>query len=205
MVQLKAVDAHDGRRLEGLLFVVATPIGNLEDITLRALADAAGGRAGGRRRHPAHRQLCCATSTSTRQLLSLHEHNEHARAQRSSRAWRRATRWRWSPTPARRRSPIPGPKLVAAAAAAGIRVEPMPGASAVMAALVSVWMSTRRIYVSSGFHQLRQKTRKQWFGSWSARSRRHGPWSSSRHPIGSIRTLEELSILVKDQSWSSVS
>ena len=125
------------------LYLVATPIGNLEDITLRALrvlreADL----------------IACEDTRQTGKLLahfdivdkpmvSYHEHNEAARtaeliAKLESRRDRRA----WSPMPARRLVSDPGYRLVQAAIGAGIPVVPMPGASAVLSALAAAGLPT---------------------------------------------------------------
>ena len=89
------------------LVVCPTPIGNLEDVTLRVLS--------------ALREadvVACEDTRRTRTLLdrygvsarlvSYHEHNEQQRAHPSwSSGCRRATRWRWSPTRACRWCPTP--------------------------------------------------------------------------------------------------
>ena len=89
--------------MPGTLFVVATPIGNLEDITaraLRVLREVALIAAEDTRR-TAHLLARYAIATPT---TSLHEHNEAAEggvARRAAAA--RATTSRSSRTPARRR------------------------------------------------------------------------------------------------------
>ena len=94
--------------MPGTLFVVATPIGNLEDITaraLRVLREVALIAAEDTRR-TAHLLARYAITTPT---TSLHEHNEARKtrvAHRAAAARRRASRS--SPTRARRPSPIPG-------------------------------------------------------------------------------------------------
>jgi 16S rRNA (cytidine1402-2'-O)-methyltransferase len=118
------------------LFIVATPIGNLGDVTFRALEVL--------RAVP----LVAAEDTRlTRRLLrpvrDHHSHGELPRPERAGRelraarapALRRAT-WPSSPTRARRVSD-PGEELVRAWAAEGGVVVPIPGASAVLAALVA--------------------------------------------------------------------
>ena len=134
-------------RMPGTLFVVATPIGNLEDITVRALR--------------VLREVAVIAAEDTRrtaQLLaryaittpttSLHEHNEAREVGGARRAARsEATASRWCPMPGRRRSPIPGGSLIRAAIDAGIRVEPIPGPSAVMAALAASGLADRGVHV----------------------------------------------------------
>ena len=118
----------------GCLYVVATPIGNLADISLRALhalalADAIG---------------CEDTRTSgaflrhfglEKPLLALHEHNERAgAAQVCARlaAGERVAYISDAGTPA---VSDPGAVLVQVVAAAGHRVMPLPGASSAVTAL----------------------------------------------------------------------
>ena len=109
------------------MVVCPTPIGNLEDITLRVLA--------------ALREadvVACEDTRHTRVLLerygvsatlvSYHEHNERARAARAGRAdARRRRSSRWSATPACRWCRDPGSALVQGCVAAGLAVEVLPG------------------------------------------------------------------------------
>jgi len=118
----------------GTLYLVATPIGNLEDITQRAL------------RVLAEVQVIAAEDTRrTRRLLehfglatavvSLFEHNERARIPG---LLARLARGESVAVVTDAGSPgisDPGYPLVRAAAAAGVRVESVPGPSAVIAAL----------------------------------------------------------------------
>ena len=116
------------------LYVVATPIGNLADLSLRAvhvlgLVDAVAcedTRVSGGLLH--HLGL-------HRPLIALHQHNEHAASvavvQRLSQGERIAY-VSDAGTPA---ISDPGAVLVAAVAAAGLRVLPIPGASSVVTAL----------------------------------------------------------------------
>lgn len=120
----------------GTLQVVATPIGNLEDVTLRAL------------RVLGEAELLLAEDTRrTRVLLdrhgiparprSLHAHNEAARRDEvlaALAAGRRVVLVSDAGTPL---VSDPGGRLVTAALAAGHRVEAVPGPSAPLAALVA--------------------------------------------------------------------
>ena len=83
-------------------------------------AGPARGAAHRRRGHAPHGHLLRHFAITT-PTVSLHEHNEAcARRRSSAAAWRRASRSRWSPTPARRPSPIREPSWSRPRAAAGI-------------------------------------------------------------------------------------
>ena len=125
------------------LYLVATPIGNLEDITLRAL----------RVLRSADR-IACEDTRQTAKLLnhfgistptvSYHLHNETGRAEElleSLKAGARIALVSDAGTPA---IADPGAELVARAIAAGIAVFPIPGANAALAALVAGGLSTER-------------------------------------------------------------
>jgi 16S rRNA (cytidine1402-2'-O)-methyltransferase len=120
----------------GLLSVVATPIGNLDDITLRALAtlrDADLILAEDTRRT---RTLLSQHNIGTA-LRSFHAHSGPdavARVVEQLLAGQRIALVTDAGTPL---VSDPGTDLVGAAAAAGVRVESIPGASAVIAALAS--------------------------------------------------------------------
>ncbi len=134
--------------VSGELLVVATPIGNLADLTQRA-----------REALETADLICCEDTRRTRELLSalgiragrrlvsLHEHNETARAD-----WvvdqvaggARVCVVSDAGTPA---VSDPGEVLVARAAARGLAVRPLPGASSVLAALVVSGLPTGRFCV----------------------------------------------------------
>jgi 16S rRNA (cytidine1402-2'-O)-methyltransferase len=137
----------------GTLFVVATPIGNLEDMTPRATAvlRAVSLIAAEDTRHT--RGLLNHFSIKT-PLISYHEHNERARSQELLRALNDGDVALVSDagTPG---VSDPGNWLVQAARAAGHRVSPVPGPSAVTAAVAAAGL------VSGPFTMLGFLPRKQ--------------------------------------------
>jgi 16S rRNA (cytidine1402-2'-O)-methyltransferase len=116
------------------LYVVATPIGNLADLSLRALhvlglVDV----------------VACEDSRVTRgllrhfaidkPLLALHQHNEREAAAEVLRHLAAGARVAYASDAGTPAISDPGAALVQAAAAAGFRIVPIPGASSVTAAL----------------------------------------------------------------------
>ncbi|MEO6445642.1 MAG: 16S rRNA (cytidine(1402)-2'-O)-methyltransferase [Gemmatimonadaceae bacterium] len=119
----------------GALFIVSTPIGNLGDITFRAVETL---RSVG--------VVLCEDTRHSRRLLdhyavgtssaALHEHNE---ARESPRLIQRMLSGESMALISDAGTPLlsdPGARLVAAAIEAGVRVVPVPGASALLSALV---------------------------------------------------------------------
>ncbi|MGI8773165.1 MAG: 16S rRNA (cytidine(1402)-2'-O)-methyltransferase [Acidobacteriaceae bacterium] len=136
-------------RLEPALYLVGTPIGNLEDITLRAL----------RVLRTADRILCEDTRESQHLLhhfdiqtraVSCHEHNEEARAAEVV-AWVQAGQSVAMISDAGMPGiSDPGLRLARAMIAAGLPVVPIPGANAAVAALVGSGLDTQR-FLFCGF------------------------------------------------------
>jgi 16S rRNA (cytidine1402-2'-O)-methyltransferase len=147
----------------GTLYVVATPIGNLEDVTLRALRilrEVSLVAAEDTRRTA---KLLQHYSISTR-TTSLHEHNEREKTPglvERLRAGESIAIVSDAGTPV---ISDPGQTLVAAARAAGIRVESIPGPSAVMAAIAASGLPAPE-FVFLGFPPIRSKDRKLWLAT----------------------------------------
>ena len=127
------------------LHVVATPIGHLGDITLRALATIA-----------AADLVLCEDTRVTRKLLDryglappLLAYHDHNAAEVRPRILQRLARGAAVALVSDAGTPLisdPGYKLVAAAIEAGNRVYPIPGASALLAALVAAGLPSDRFY-----------------------------------------------------------
>jgi 16S rRNA (cytidine1402-2'-O)-methyltransferase len=118
----------------GALYVVATPIGNLADLTLRAihvlgLVDAIACE-DTRQSAPLLRQLGIG-----KPLLALHEHNEREAAGTVLERLARGERVAYLSDAGTPAVSDPGALLVAAATAAGFRCIPVPGPSSATAAL----------------------------------------------------------------------
>jgi 16S rRNA (cytidine1402-2'-O)-methyltransferase len=147
--------------MPGTLFVVATPIGNLEDITVRALRvlrEVAVIAAEDTRR-TAHLLARHAITTPS---TSLHEHNE---AGKSDALVARLLRGDHIALVSDAGTPTvsdPGGRLIRAAIDAGVRVEPVPGPSAVLAALAASGLPTES-FSFLGFPPIRSKDRNEWF------------------------------------------
>lgn len=117
------------------LYVVATPIGNLGDITLRALEVLRGVD-----------RIACEDTRQTQKLLnhfqiatptvSCHEHNERQRATELVEALQGGARIALVSDAGTPAVSDPGSWLVREAIAAGVRVTPIPGANAALSALV---------------------------------------------------------------------
>jgi len=147
--------------MSGTLFVVATPIGNLEDITVRALRvlREVSVIAAEDTRHTAKLLARHTISTPT---TSLHEHNE---ASKSPSLIARLERGEHVALVSDAGTPTisdPGGRLVRNAVAAGIRVEPVPGASALLAAMAVAGVPTDT-FCFHGFPPVRAKDRNEWF------------------------------------------
>jgi 16S rRNA (cytidine1402-2'-O)-methyltransferase len=123
------------------LYIVATPIGNLEDITLRAL----------RVLRSADR-IACEDTRQTRKLLdrygittptiSSHEHNEAERSRQLIQELKNGARIAVVSDAGTPGISDPGMVFVQAAIADGLPVFPIPGANAALTALVASGLNT---------------------------------------------------------------
>ncbi|BBE52192.1 Ribosomal RNA small subunit methyltransferase I [Ferriphaselus amnicola] len=122
-------------KLEAALYVVATPIGNLRDISLRALdtLGAADTIAAEDTRNTRH--LLNAHGISDVRLLALHQHNERGAAEKIIAQLAQGLSVALVTDAGTPAVSDPGALLVDAVRAAGFRVIPIPGASAAVAAL----------------------------------------------------------------------
>ena len=131
--------------MPGVLYLIATPIGNLEDITYRAV-----------RLLAAVDLIACEDTRQTRKLLehygiqkptlSYHEHNE---AERAGELAERLLAGENVALVTDAGMPLvsdPGYRLVHAAIENGITVEPIPGPSAALAALAASGLPTHAFY-----------------------------------------------------------
>jgi 16S rRNA (cytidine1402-2'-O)-methyltransferase len=121
--------------LEKALYVVATPIGNLRDISLRALdvLGAADTIAAEDTRNTRH--LLNAHGIADARLLALHQHNERGAAEKVISLLAQGQKVALVTDAGTPAVSDPGALLVEAVRAAGFKVIPIPGASAVIAAL----------------------------------------------------------------------
>jgi 16S rRNA (cytidine1402-2'-O)-methyltransferase len=146
--------------MAGSLYVVATPIGNLEDITLRALRvlrEVAIIAAEDTRRTA---KLLSHYSIST-PTTSVHAHNEHRRIRGLLDRLATGDDIALVSDAGTPGISDPGRQLVAAAIERGFKVVAIPGASAVMAALVSSGFSMDA-FLFAGFPPRRSKARDEW-------------------------------------------
>lgn len=136
-------DAPASAALPPALYVVATPIGNLGDITRRAV-DTLGAAdvvlAEDTRRTG---MLLRRLEISTR-LVSAHEHNEASRARLVVEMLREGKSVALVSDAGTPLLSDPGARIVAEAAAAGFPVVPVPGASALLSALVASGIAAER-------------------------------------------------------------
>ncbi|WP_119964735.1 16S rRNA (cytidine(1402)-2'-O)-methyltransferase [Simplicispira lacusdiani] len=133
--------AHDAAAAQhypqGALYVVATPIGNLADITLRALhvLQLADTLACEDTRHTQSLLRAYGIDKPSAQLLAVHQHNEAEAAQAVLARLQQGQRVAYVSDAGTPGVSDPGARLAGAVRAAGLRVLPLPGASSITAAL----------------------------------------------------------------------
>jgi 16S rRNA (cytidine1402-2'-O)-methyltransferase len=133
-----ARDAAAGQNyLPGALYVVATPIGNLADITLRALhvlqlADVV---ACEDTRHTQALLRAYGIDKTQAQLLAVHQHNEAQAVQTVLERLQQGQRVAYVSDAGTPAISDPGARLVAGVRQAGLTVVPLPGASSVITLL----------------------------------------------------------------------
>lgn len=142
-------EKNSERPLAPGLYLVGTPIGNLEDITLRAL-----------RVLRSAQRIACEDTRQTQKLLnrfgitvptvSCHEHNETERIPELIAAMKQGAQIAIVSDSGMPGISDPGMRLAAAAIQEGIAVYPIPGANAALSALVASGLDTER-FVFSGF------------------------------------------------------
>jgi 16S rRNA (cytidine1402-2'-O)-methyltransferase len=180
--------------MPGTLFVVATPIGNLEDVTMRAL-----------RVLREVRVIACEDTRRTAHLLSryaietpttsLHEHNE---SQKSGTLLRRLEGGEDVALVSDAGTPAlsdPGQRLVEMAIEAGVRVESIPGASALTTAVAASGFAFESL-LFMGFPPTKTSSRRLWM----AKIRSHdGIAAFFEAPHRILETLEDLRREVGDR------
>jgi 16S rRNA (cytidine1402-2'-O)-methyltransferase len=146
--------------MSGTLFLVATPIGNLEDITLRALRvlREANLIAAEDTRRTAKLLAHYAISTPT---VSFHEHNTRARLPQLLARLEGGESIALVTDAGTPGISDPGVELVRRCAERGITVDPIPGASAPLVAAVASGFPLEPITIF-GFAPARAKDRKAW-------------------------------------------
>lgn len=155
--------------MPGTLFLVATPIGHLEDITVRALR--------------VLREVALVAAEDTRRTagllahygidtpqVSFHEHNERTRIPELLARLRRGDSIALVSDAGTPLVSDPGHALVRAAREAGIRVEAVPGPSAILAALVSSGLAAES-FTFLGFPPAGRRQRDRWLAALAAEPR----------------------------------
>lgn len=173
------------------LYVVSTPIGNLDDITLRALQTlkSVGLIAAEDTRRTAILLRHFGIGTPT---TSLHEHNERQKLPYLLQKLADGTDVALVSDAGTPLVADPGQRLVAAAIAKGIRVIPIPGASAVLSALSVAGFSADE-FVFAGFAPSRSNDRKKWLSAF-ANEKRAIVFFETPHRIK--KTLSDISTIL---------
>lgn len=179
--------ASPAPRAAGVLHVVATPIGNLGDLSPRAQEVLRGVAA-----------ICAEDTRRSGQLLShfgiatpllaLHEHNEEAIAER---VVARLLRGESLALVSDAGTPLvsdPGYRLVRAARAAGVRVSPVPGACAAIAALSVAGLASDR-FAFEGFLPAKAAARRERLQPLAAEPRTLVFYESSHRILESLEDM----------------
>lgn len=174
----------------GTLYIVATPIGNLEDVTLRSLRIL--------------REVDSVFAEDTRRTrvlldhfeipqrpISLHAHNEAARIEEVIAVLESDCDVALVSDAGTPLVSDPGARLVSAVAAAGHRVEAIPGASALLGALTVAGLDTERV-LFLGFLPRKAGARRRLLESQRGRPETIVLFESPRRVAETLREIVEI-------------
>ena len=174
----------------GTLFIIGTPIGNLEDLSFRAV----------RVLREADR-IACEDTRHTRRLLdhygidrplvSYHEHNEK---ERTAELLRELEEGRTIALVSDAGTPLiadPGYRIVHAARERGIPVSPIPGASAIMAALSAGGLATDA-FLFAGFLPAKAGARRRALETWQSLEATLVFYEAPHRVVESLRAIAEV-------------
>jgi 16S rRNA (cytidine1402-2'-O)-methyltransferase len=176
--------------MAGTLYVVATPLGNLEDITLRALR--------------VLKEVDCIAAEDTRHsrtllahygigtpLTSYHDHVERERAPRLVERLKAGEDIALISDAGTPGIADPGYRLVRAALDAGLHVVPIPGPCSVIAGLSVAGVPTDR-FAFEGFVPAKRAARRAWFERRRAEERTIVCFEAGRRLAASLQDLAEV-------------
>lgn len=176
-----------GKRPPGILYVVATPIGNLEDITYRAV-DVLGEVEIVAAEDTRHTARLLSRYNIRARLISCHEHNEAERAGMLVEKILAGTRVALVSDAGTPSVSDPGYRVVLAALEAGLRVVPIPGASAPIAALSVSGLPSDR-FCFTGFLPRKKAKRHELLNSLSVSEQTLVLYESPRRLAGLLKIL----------------
>lgn len=170
------------QKVDGVLYVIATPIGNLGDISARALETL-----------ETVNRVYAEDTRHTRRLLShfgikaqvvsLHEHNESERVSGILEYLKDGNQVALVSDAGTPLISDPGYRLVAECHSRGLRVSPVPGPSALIAALSVCGLPTDR-FLFLGFPPARSEMRRNWMQEFASYERTM-VFYESKHRIAS--------------------
>lgn len=172
---------------QGRLWVVATPIGNLDDLSKRAaeILCAVGLVAAEDTRHSGP---LLARVGSRANAIALHEHNEREQVARIVDSLRQGSDVALISDAGTPLVSDPGFRLVRAAREAGIEVSPVPGACAAIAALSVAGLPSDR-FVFEGFLAARESARRQRLGELVSEARTMIFYESSHRILAALKDM----------------
>lgn len=182
---------------EACLYVVATPIGNLGDLSLRAWQALLRCDIIAAEDTRASRQLLQAWGVST-PLMAAHRHNEASAAEAIIQRLQEGQRVGLVSDAGAPAVSDPGARIVRAVRAAGFQVVPIPGASAVVTALMGsgVTSDENPAFCFAGFAPPKTQARRKWLQQWSQQSM---PVLFFESPHRVLDTAEDLAVVCADR------
>ena len=145
--------------MSGTLYIVSTPIGNLDDISRRAIA-VLGEVDWVAAEDTRHSQRMLEQLGVRSRLISCHDHNESARSEELVARLQSGEQGALISDAGTPLVSDPGYRLVRACHQAGVRVVPIPGASALLAALAAAGQPSDR-FLFEGFVPAKGAPRQQ--------------------------------------------